>query len=324
MRILWGIFFVSLVASVGLMTPLAAGVFCNGLCTGPCSTCRPAALPCNTCHSNPCGCAALPAPAVPVVPQTQTILQQRTIMQPQQVSVPQTTYRDVVRTEYRTQPEAQMVPVTRYRQVTVDEGHWQQVWVSKPVAKQVPETVMEQRTAYRTVPYQVTQRVPETVMTTHTQWVPRVVSEPVQVRSACSPCGSVPAVSGAYLPPLASSPVYAPLANTYAAPSYGTAYYGAPAYAPNYGPMIGAIPSNGIAANLPPAIGRGEMQPLNAVSSLPSEDLRPVPEAHHLDTPRTSHNDWQSVSSRAASREPVRTSSSNSSLFVPPQSRRIR
>ncbi len=290
MRMLWGAVVAACLLSAVLMTPLAAGVFCNGLCSGPCTSCRPAPTPCNSCHLNPCGCAPAPV-AVP-----QTVMQQRTIMQPQQVMVPQTTYRDVVKTEFRTQAELQQVPVTRYRQVTVDEGHWQQVWVSKPVAKQVPETVMEQRTAYRSVPYQVTQRVP------------RVVSEPVQVRSACNPCGTGaiggPAIGSAYAPPIAIvptySPTYSPISSTY-----------------GYGPVMGAIPNY---STSPVALGR-ELQPLNSASSTPTEDLNPVPDPRHLDIPRSTHNDWAPVPARTSSVEPVRTSSSSSSLFVPARSR---
>lgn len=304
MRMLWGAVVAAFVLSVMLMTPLAAGVFCNGLCTGPCQSCRPVPTPCNSCHLNPCGCAPAPAP----IPVTQTVIQQRTVMQPQQVMVPRTTYRDVLRTEFRTQAELQSVPVTRYRQVTVDEGHWQQVWVSKPVAKQVPETVIEQRTAYRSVPYQVTQRVPETVMTAQTQWVPRVVSEPVQVRSACNPCGTgigSPVIGSTYAPPLASVPAY---------PSYSpiSSTYGAP---------IGAIPN--YASPTPVTLGR-ELQPLSSAANTHNEELNPVPDPKFLDTPRSTHNDWSSVPSRTSSREPVRTSSSASSLFVPARASRIR
>lgn len=309
MRMLWGVVVAAFALSAMLMTPLAAGVFCNGLCAGPCQSCRPAPMPCNSCHLNPCGCAPAPAP----IPVTQTIMQQRTVMQPQQVMVPQTTYRDVVRTEFRTQPELQSVPVTRYRQVTVDEGQWQQVWVPRPVTKSVPETVMEQRTTYRSVPYQVTERVPQTVMTAQTQMVPRIVSEPVQVRSACSPCGTgVPAIGSIYAPPLASVPAYpsySPISSTYGGSTYGSPAYGAP---------IGAIPSAS-----PVTLGR-ELQPLSSASNSTHDELNPVPDPRHLDTPRSTHNDWSSVPTRSSSREPVRTSSSSSGLFVPARASRVR
>ncbi len=305
MRTLLGAVIAAMAVCAGMMTPLAAGIFCGGHCSGPCSTCRPS--PCGSCHRNPCGCQPVIQQQPIVIPQT--VMQQRTIMQPQQITVPQTTYRDVVRTEFRTQAELQSQPVTRFKTVAVDEGAFQQIWVSRVVQKQVPETVLEQRTVYKQVPYQVTQRIPETVYTTQTQMVPRVVSQPVQIHSACHPYGTgtigAPAVSwNSYPTPVMGSPVA-----TYQS-----------SYPPSYSPMIGSIPSYSTpsysTASNPVSLSR-ELQPLQSASNQPIDsNLNPVPDPKFLDTPRGNYSDWSSVPSASRPSEPVRTSS-RSSMFVP-------
>ena len=313
MRKFLGAVIAAIAVCVSMMTPLAAGIFCGGHCSGPCSTCRPS--PCGTCHRNPCGCQPVVQPPI-VIPQT--VMQQRTIMQPQQITVPQTTYRDVVRTEFRTQAELQSTPVTRFKTVAVDEGAFQQVWVSRVVQKQVPETVLEQRTVYKQVPHQVTQRVAETVYTTQTQMVPRVVSQPVQINSACNPYGNgaigAPAVSwNSYPTPVMSSTISSPVA-TYQSN-----------YPPSYSPMIGSIPSYSTssysnpsyqAASNPVSLSR-ELQPLQSASSQPIDgNLNPVPDPKFLDTPGGNYSDWSSVPSASRPSDPVRTSS-RSGMFVP-------
>jgi hypothetical protein len=296
MRMLLGAVVVAALASTVSMTPLAAGIFGSG----GCSTCSP----CNSCHVNPCACRA--APVMPVI--QQPVVHTQTILQPQTVTVPQTTYRDVVRTEYRTAAELQQTPVTRYRTVAVDEGAWQQVWVSKVVQKTVPETVMEQRTVYKSVPYQVTERVPQTVYTTQTTMVPRVVHTPV---AACNPCGSVGAgvpVLGYHtpVPTMISSSVGLPVSSypttigAYPTNSYPTAAIGSyPAANPvaSYGPEPTPVRS---AFNQPTETSSG-----SATNS-------PVPDPKFLDGPSRTANDWTPV--RTA--EPVRTSSA-AGRFVP-------
>ena len=316
MRKILGAAIAAMAVCTGLMTPLAAGIFCGGHCSGPCSTCRPA--PCGSCHRNPCGCQPVSQPPI-VIPQT--VMQQRTIMQPQQITVPQTTYRDVVRTEFRTQAELQSTPVTRFKTVAVDEGAFQQVWVSRVVQKQVPETVLEQRTVYKQVPYQVTQRVPETVYTTQMQMVPRVVSQPVQINSACNPYGNgvigAPAVSwNSYPTSMIGSSSLSPIATYQSSyppsdrpmigsiPSYSTPSYSSPTY---------STPTYSIGSN-PVSLGR-ELQPLHSASTYPIDgSLNPVPDPRFLDTPHGHSSDRSPSALRPV--EPVRTSS-RSGMFVP-------
>ncbi len=275
--------------AVMLTTPLSAGIF-------GCNNC---ANHCTRCHVSPCSCTPVAPPPV-IVPQT--VMHTQTIMEPRSVTVPQTTYRDVVRTEYRAQTEIQQVPSTRYRTVAVDEGGWQQVWVSKVVQKTVPETVMEQRAVCKTVPYQYTQRVPETTYVTQTTMVPRVVQTPV---STCDPCrtGSV------------GSPVLG--WNSYPAPT-STPYTAAamPTYS-NYPPMVSSLPSSSY-GGYTSTLGR-ESEPLRSAINQPFDapTSGPVPDPKFLDTPRPVAEGWSSVpTASSVSSQPTRVSSA-SGRFVP-------
>jgi hypothetical protein len=208
-----------MVAAIFSPVSLSAGLFCNhGV--NPCNVCS---QPCGTCHARPCHCAA-PQPVVHQQIIQRPVVQQQIQMVPQTQVVPVTTYRDEVRTEYRTQAEQQTIPVTQYKTVAVDEGGYQQVWVPRVVHKQVPETVYQQRTVYRQVPHQVTQRVPQVSYQTQTTMIPRTVSrvvpQTVQTASAgCAPCGTATAWN-----------------------SYGTTGYGTAAYASPYPTTVAAAP----------------------------------------------------------------------------------
>lgn len=214
--------------------------------------------------------------------------------------VPQVTYQDVTRTEYRMQAEAKQVPVTRYRNVTVDRGAWHKIWVPKMVTQQVPETVYETRTSYRQVPYQVTQRVPQTTYTTRTTMVPTQVP----VSAGCNTCAPTTAWSSYPTAPVTASPIYTP-------------YYAAP--------TIATLPTTPVASQ--PVVPRtaaadpahADLRPLKRIAE-PASDLAPVPDPRHLETPRSADSDWINVTPRASSRDqaPLRTSSADSRFIAVP------
>ena len=284
-----------LALTVGVPETLSAGLF--GF--GECNHCQQQQLchrhqnPCNRCQVNPCAC-------------TRTTPVSQVTMQPQTVSVPQVTYQDVTRTEYRTEAQTQTVPVTTYQTVTVDEGSWQQVWVPRMVQKQVPQVTYQQQISYRQVPYQVTQRVPQVSYQSQKTMVPRVTSV---AQSNCNVCGTTG---------VAAAPIY---------PS----------------PMATVPPPPMATAPPPPVVGpqqatqqqviRGtELQPLSSLSgtrnyptTASSGSLTPVPDPKYLDTPGTKSPDVASSDTWT----PVRTAeppsyetrvprtSSASGLFVP-------
>lgn len=244
---------------------LTAGLF------GPCFPCH---HPCQQCHVNPCACSHR-RPVVPVQPQPVS----------QVTTVPQVTYQDVTRTEYRTEAETRTVPVTTYRTVAVDEGHWQQVWVPRIVHKQVPQVTYQQQISYRQVPYQVTQRVPLVTYQTQTA---AVSPPPAVAHSGCNVCGRpAPVVSG---PPAATVP-------------------GPPVAVP--GPPAAPTPQQD--GQQPVILGR-ELQPLSSLSGshqtaemAASSRLAPVPDPRYLDTPtavapqdEASADTWTPVQTAAA------------------------
>ena len=166
-----------------VFTTLQAGIFC-GHPLGSCS-CNP----CSMCQSQPCGCAL------------QVSYRPPGSYRPGAERVPQVTYGDVTRTEYRMQAESKQVPVTRYRNVTLDRGAWHKIWVPKMVTQQVPETIYETRISYRQVPYQVTQRVPQTTYTTLTTTVPTQIPVSAGYHTCAPTIATLPAS------PVASQPV---------------------------------------------------------------------------------------------------------------------
>ncbi len=294
---------VGLALTVGTPQPLSAGLFGFGECNhcrhqNPCHMHRHS---CQRCQVNPCACTrTAPVSQVTVQPQVQMV--------PQTVNVPQVTYRDVTRTEYRTEAQTQTVPVTTYQTVTVDEGSWQQVWVPRMVQKQVPQVSYQQQISYRQVPYQVTQRVPQVSYQTQTTMVPRVTSV---AQSTCNVCGP----SG-----VAAAPVYPSPIATVPPPPLATA---------PPPPVVG--PQH---ATQQPVILSPELQPLSSLSgtrSYPTTastgSLAPVPDPKYLDTPGTSSYDtassdaWTPVRTAEAPtpayESPAPRTSSASGLFVP-------
>lgn len=260
-----------------VFTTLQAGVLC-GHPFGHCSC-----DPCSTCQVRPCSCA----PQVSYRPQIE--------------QVPQVSYRDVTRTEYRLQAEAKQVPVTRYRNVTVDQGAWHKIWVPKVVTKQVPETVYETRTSYRQVPYQVTQRVPQTTYTTRTTMVPAQAP----VATGCNTCAPTTAWSSYPAAPVTASPIYSPY---YAAPTIATL--------PS-SPVITSQPAAPRTAAADPAYA--DLKPLKRISEA-SENLSPVPDPKYLETPQAADSGWINVTPRVSSRDsaPPRTSSARGHFIAAP------
>ena len=282
---------VGLALTVGTPQPLSAGLFGFGF--GGCNHCQhhQHQHPCQRCQANPCAC-------------TRTAPVSQVTMQPQTVSVPQITYQDVTRTEYRTEAQTQTVLVTTYQTVTVDEGAWQQVWVPRVVQKQIPQVTYQQQISYRQVPYQVTQRVPQVSYQNQTTMVPQVA------QSTCNVCGTTGA---------AAAPIYtqSPMATVPPPPM---------AVAPPP-PVVG--PQH---ATQQPVILGTELQPLSSLSGIrnypttaSSDSLAPVPDPRYLDTPGTSSPDiassdsWMPVrtAEAPAQERPAPRTSSASGLFVP-------
>jgi hypothetical protein len=289
---------VGLALTVGVPETLSAGLF--GF--GECNHCRHQQLchkhrnPCNRCQVNPCACTQ-------TTPVSQVTMQPQVQMVPKTVSVPQVTYQDVTRTEYRTEAQTQTVPVTTYQTVTVDEGAWQQVWVPRMVQKQVPQVTYQQQISYRQVPYQVTQRVPQVSYQNQTTMVPQVA------QSTCNVCGTAG---------VAAAPIYpSPMATVPPPPM---------AVAPPP-PVVG--PQH---ATQQPVILGTELQPLSSLSgtrnyptTASTGSLTPVPDPKYLDTPGTKSPDvassdtWMPVRTAEAPthERPAPRTSSASGLFVP-------
>jgi hypothetical protein len=264
-----------------VFTTLEAGIFC-GHPFGSCS-CQQATS-CTTCRqAQPCGCAATP----------------QVSYRPRIQHVPQISYRDVTRTQYRTQAETQQVPITRYRNVAVDRGAWHKIWVPKVETQQVSETVYENRTTYRQVPYQVTQRVPQTTYTTRTTMVP--THSHVPVTAGCNTCAPTTAWSSYPAAPITASPRFTP-------------HYAAPTMATLPAPPIASVPAYSVAprtATADPA--HADLRPLKRISSA-AGNLAPVPDPKYLDTPRAADSEWTTVGPRISGRfesAPIRTSSAS-------------
>ncbi len=294
-----------LALTVAAPETLSAGLFGFGECNHcrhqhPCHRHR---NPCNQCQVNPCACTrTAPVSQVTVKPQVQMV--------PQTVSVPQVTYKDVTRTEYRTEAQTQAVPVTTYQTVTVDEGSWKQVWVPRMVQKQVPQVTYQQQISYRQVPYQVTQRVPQVSYQSQTTMVPRVTSV---AQSNCNVCGTTG---------LATAPIYPSTIGAVPSPPMATA---------PPPPVVG--PQH---ATQQPVILSPELQPLSSLSgsrkyptTAATGSLTPVPDPKYLDTPGKTSPDvasgdtWTPVQTAAAPspipayEPPAPRTSSASGLFVP-------
>lgn len=287
---------VGLALTAGTPQPLSAGLFGFGF--GGCNHCQhhQHQHPCQRCQANPCACTR-------TAPVSQVTMQPQMQMVPQTVSVPQVTYQDVTRTEYRTEAQTQTIPVTTYQTVTVDEGAWQQVWVPRIVQKQVPQVTYQQQISYRQVPYQVTQRVPQVSYQNQTTMVPQVA------QSTCNVCGTTG---------VATAPIYpSPMATVPPPPM---------AVAPPP-PVVG--PQH---ATQQPVILGTELQPLSSLSGIrnypttaSTDSLAPVPDPRYLDTPGTSSPDvassdsWMPVrtAEAPAQERPAPRTSAASGLFVP-------